>query len=210
MARRSWLAYPSAQFSGCSIYLPNPSEITAVLETMDGQSVIMLQGGATASVAMPAKTVMAALVPPPDQPMFVGRLNPDAPTATFSGAADPGSTIVIRDGAVAAATATTDATGQWETTAPVILTPGSHTLIAIQTDIFGRQSKPSEPCVLSVPEPPPPEPLPEPAPSDPIPAPALAPSVDDGTAPAASEGQPAVLSAEEPAPAENEPTHQSE
>jgi hypothetical protein len=160
---RNWLSYPSAEFANCTVYLPdvdnNGHAIMAVRETMDGHSVILFAGGNEVPVMRTAKTVMADLVPPPDPPVFVGRLNPDAPTATFSGAADPGSTVVIRDGAVLAATAQTDATGQWETTSPVDLTPGPHTMIAIQTDIFGRESKSSTPCLLDVPEP---KPLPEP------------------------------------------------
>ena len=36
-----------------------------------------------------ATVLYAKTVPPPEPPLFVGRLNQDAPTATFSGAAEP-------------------------------------------------------------------------------------------------------------------------
>lgn len=165
-----WKSYLLTETQG-TLYLVDPRVIVGVRETMDGHCVALLHNGSEVGIRLPAKTVMADVVPPPDPPLFVASLNPDNQTATLSGAADRGSIVNVRDGAQLIATATADADGKWET-APVGLAPGEHSLIATQTDLFGRESQPSPPCVLSVPEPAPPPPAPEP---EPAPAPAPAP-----------------------------------
>lgn len=194
MAR--WLSYPSGSFQGVRLYVPDRRAIVSVAERADGHSVISFAGGQTELVAIPARTVMADLTDLPVPPTFISRNDPSSNLVNCVGAADPGSTISIRAGAALAATAITDATGAWETTSPIQLPPGTHTLIALQTDIFGRQSGPSAPCVVSIQEPPPPPPPPPPPEPEPVSPPPLSPEPPPNQEPAPPSPPPSPLPAE--------------
>lgn len=158
-----WKAYPLADAQG-NLYLADPTDVLGARETMDGHSVILFRNGAEVSVRLPAKTVMADVVPAPQPPLFVAK--PDGQRATFTGSADPGSIVNVRDGAQLVATVQADGTGNW-TTVPVDLAPGNNSLTATQIDLFGRESQPSPTCSLNIEAPPPPPPPPEPSPEQP-------------------------------------------
>jgi hypothetical protein len=170
----NWRSYPLADHTG-TLYIVRADFIAGARETMDGNAVLFLYSGDQVKVRVPAKVIMADAAPPPDPPVFVAHTGTDPSQVTLSGMSDPNSTISVRDGAELVASVAADAAGTWESNAPLSLSPGSHTLVAFQTDVFGRQSEPSPPCVLSVPVPAPPPPPPEPPPPEQPPEPPVEP-----------------------------------
>ncbi|MCU0697523.1 MAG: Ig-like domain-containing protein [Myxococcaceae bacterium] len=59
-------------------------------------------------------------------------------TPTFSGTAEPGSTVTVRVDGMALGTVTADATGGWTFTSPIALVAGPHTVTARATDAVGN------------------------------------------------------------------------
>jgi len=151
-----WLIYGSNDTTQRRVFV-RPQDVRAVMESNDGSSILVLGNGTQIAVSTPALTVMAAISDPPEPPVMVARIDPPTnPTPMLSGAAEPFATVVVRDGGTQVVVTKADATERWEAnTTP--LSPGNHTLIATQTDIFGLISKPSAPCsiVIEAPAPPP-------------------------------------------------------
>ena len=165
-----WLIYGSNDTTQRRVFV-RPDDVRAVVESNDGSSILVLANSTQIAVSTPALTVMAAISDPPEPPVMVARIDPPTnPTPLLSGAAEPFATVVVRDGGTQVVVTKADATERWEAnTTP--LSPGNHTLIATQTDIFGLISKPSAPCsiVIEAPAPPPAPPVPEPVPVEPPP-----------------------------------------
>ena len=69
----------------------------------------------------------------------------DDPTPVFSGAAEPGSTVTVRDGASFLGTVDVDPTGHWSFTPTEALVNGPHAFTATVTDPAGNDSQPTTP-----------------------------------------------------------------
>lgn len=140
------------------VFVLAASDIRAVKQTSDGQARLLLDNGSEIGVHGNALAIVAGLTPPPSPPAFVANTSNLAAIA-LTGTAEPGAVVSVRDGAMLLLTAKADTLGAWEAT--LALSPGEHTVVATQTNIFGNTSAPSAPCSLNIPVPPPPPP-PEP------------------------------------------------
>src|SRR5439155_13614047 len=73
-------------------------------------------------------------------------------TPTFTGTAEPGSTVTVYVNGVKAGTATTDASGDWTFTIPAnhALADGNYSITVTATDTAGNTSPPSAPLNVKV------------------------------------------------------------
>ena len=69
---------------------------------------------------------------------------------TFTGTAEPGSTVAVKDGATTICTTTADAFGNWTCTPTAPLSQGDHTITATATDPAGNTSPASPPITVTV------------------------------------------------------------
>lgn len=79
----------------------------------------------------------------PASPTITGPANGSTtsnPSPPISGTAEPGSTVVVKEGDIVICTATTDANGNWSCTPTTPLSDGQHTITATATDDAGNTS----------------------------------------------------------------------
>jgi MYXO-CTERM domain-containing protein len=78
---------------------------------------------------------------PPPAPVIVSPAmggTVGSPSPTFTGTAEPGSTVTVRVDGMTLGTVTADATGAWSFTSPIALVAGPHTVVARATDAVGN------------------------------------------------------------------------
>ena len=97
-------------------------------------------GGNTSPAATRSFTVdaTAPVAPVISQPTDGQKTNDNTPT--FTGTAEPGSTVTVKDGPTTLCTAVADASGNWSCTPTTPLTEGPHTITATATDPAGNIS----------------------------------------------------------------------
>ncbi|MED5609695.1 Ig-like domain-containing protein, partial [Pseudomonas sp. JH-2] len=74
----------------------------------------------------------------------------DDSTPTFSGSAEPGATVTIKDGDSVLGTAIVDGEGNWSFTPAEALGEGEHSITTVVSDAAGNVSEPSDALVLVV------------------------------------------------------------
>lgn len=104
----------------------------------------------TVDVTSPVAPVMA-------QPVNGSWLNTQTPT--FSGTAEPLSTVTVFRGTTSLGTTTADSVGAWSFTSTVALAEGTHTVTSTATDRAGNTSAPSAAINFNVDVTPPPAPV---------------------------------------------------
>ena len=97
-------------------------------------------GGNTSPAATRSFTVdaTAPVVPTISQPTNGQNINDNTPT--FSGTAEPGSTVAVKEGSTTLCTAVADASSNWSCTPTTPLSEGPHSVTATATDAAGNVS----------------------------------------------------------------------
>jgi hypothetical protein len=118
------------------------------VELVDGSHTLKVRATDAAGNTSPESIAhpFAVDVTPPAAPVVLtpahgSTLNNNRPT--FSGSAEPGSTVTLWLDETAAGLATTNASGDWSFTPATALSEGFHQAIAIATDSAGNASSPS-------------------------------------------------------------------